>query len=141
MASYFLKEAPKVEILHAAITMDVVTGSALAQANEAQSIRIRSGVFHSSKQIIEVSESDLCKLGKIVWHDPLERTMRRIAHCSFPTFAGTPSAGWNGVRPAPPPVRRYRSIQFTRQGCVSTSPLGGGLYGNFSLLRMSISQT
>jgi len=101
MASYFLKEAPKVEILHAAITMDVVTGSALAQANEAQSIRIRSGVFHSSKQIIEVSESDLCKLGKIVWHDPLERTMRRIAHCSFPTFAGTPSAGWNGVRPAP----------------------------------------
>jgi hypothetical protein len=45
MAWYLLKEPPKIEVLNAAITVDVVTRRALAQTNETQSICIWSGVL------------------------------------------------------------------------------------------------
>lgn len=72
MPADLFKEAPEVEVLNTAITVDVVTRSALAQTDQPQSIRVSTGVFLSSAQIGKIIESNLRKPSKIVPGDACE---------------------------------------------------------------------
>jgi hypothetical protein len=53
-----------------------VARSTLAQANDAQSIRVRTAVIASPAQIIEVGKCKLRKASEIIRRDRLDRTMR-----------------------------------------------------------------
>jgi len=67
MTANLFKETPEVEVLDAAIAMDVVLRRALAEANQTQAIGVSTGIFLSSAKIGKVVESYLREASKIVW--------------------------------------------------------------------------
>jgi len=69
MATNLFKEPPQIEVLNAAIMMDVVTGSALAQTDQPQSVCISTGIFLSSEKIGKIIESNLREASKVVLCD------------------------------------------------------------------------
>jgi len=52
--------------------MDVVTGSALAQTDQPQSVCISMGIFLPCAKIGKIIESNLRQASKIVWRDARE---------------------------------------------------------------------
>jgi hypothetical protein len=72
VARSLFKEPPQVEVLNAAITMDVMTGSALAQTDRPQSVCISTGILLSFAKISKIIEGNLREASKIVWFDACE---------------------------------------------------------------------
>jgi hypothetical protein len=75
IAADFFKETPEVEVLDAAITINVMTGRALAQADQPQSVGISTGIFLSSAKIDEIVVSNLREASKVGSCDTCERPM------------------------------------------------------------------
>jgi hypothetical protein len=59
MTADLIKETPQVEVSDAAIMIDIVTGCALAQADQPQVVGISTGIFLASAKIGKIIEGNL----------------------------------------------------------------------------------
>jgi hypothetical protein len=55
--------------------MDAVTGSALAQTDQPQSVCIAAGILLSLAKIGKIVEGNLREASKVAWYDTCERPM------------------------------------------------------------------
>ena len=60
--------------------MDVVTGSALAQTDQPQSVCIAAGILLSLAKIGKIVEGNLREASKVAWYDTLRTT--DVVNCS-----------------------------------------------------------
>ncbi len=76
MTADLIKETPQVEVPDAAIMIDIVTGCALAQADQPQAVGISTGIFLSSAKISKIIEGNLREASKVGSCDTREGPMR-----------------------------------------------------------------
>jgi hypothetical protein len=72
MTGDLFKETPYVEVLNAAIKMNVMTGRALAQTDQPQAVCIWTAVFFSLAKISKIIDGNLSETSKVVWCDTRE---------------------------------------------------------------------